>query len=74
MTRNPCPTCGDPMLGAHYHEPECPACGAWLEDLIGEGDDGATYCAACGEPEPIAGYVRKCHRAKGNAPPEAVGR
>jgi len=38
------------MLGSHYHEPECPACGFDLDDDDAEDvdDDGRPYCGACG--------------------------
>lgn len=74
-----CGACGDAVIGSHYHEPSCPGCGLDLtdgvgsdadDDVIGLDESGGLYCVACGESEPLAGWVAALHREHGNAPPE----
>lgn len=46
---NRCGTCGESMIGSHYHEPECAACGAECEDLSElDPETGRFYCVNCG--------------------------
>lgn len=60
-----CWACGDRLtFGPHYHEPECPGCGA---DLLDEDD--VTTCCACGADAPVAKWIAAAHRARGNLPP-----
>ncbi len=74
-----CGACGDRMtFGPHYHEPECPGCGADLldgigsdadDDPLGLDDDGRTYCGSCGHVDPVHGWAVAEHRRRGNRPP-----
>lgn len=77
---NRCGMCGDGMIGSHYHEPECPRCGADLVDGIGsDADDdclgldveGRIYCVGCGKVDPVHAWRVAEHKRRGNRPPPA---